>query len=92
VSETRTVAVVISGRVQGVSYRAWTEREARARGLAGHVRNREDGAVEAVFSGAAPAVEAMLAACRKGPPGARVNDVASSPLAEAPPPGFRILG
>lgn len=90
-SGTKTVEVVISGRVQGVSYRAWTEREALARGLAGHVRNRGDGTVEAVFSGPQPAVEAMLSACRQGPPGARVTDVEPSTRAEAPPAGFRIL-
>lgn len=88
---TKSVDVVISGRVQGVSYRAWTEREARARGLAGHVRNRRDGAVEAVFSGPEADVDAMLAACRQGPPGASVEDVAARARAEASPSGFRIL-
>lgn len=90
-SGTKTVEVVISGRVQGVSYRAWTEREARTRGLAGHVRNRDDGAVEAVFSGPEAAVDAMLAVCQKGPPSARVSDVAATALEEAPVAGFRIL-
>lgn len=90
-SGTKSVDVVISGRVQGVSYRAWTEREARARGLAGHVRNRHDGTVEAVFSGPEAAVDAMLAACREGPPGARVDGVAATARAEAASPGFRIL-
>ncbi|AWN38073.1 acylphosphatase [Methylobacterium radiodurans] len=90
-SGTKTVAVVISGRVQGVSYRAWTEREARARGLSGHVLNCEDGTVEAMFSGPEAAVDAMLAACRQGPPGARVDDVVATAPAEAPPSGFRIL-
>ncbi|MEE7469985.1 acylphosphatase [Methylobacterium oryzae] len=70
-SETRTISVIVTGRVQGVSYRAWTQSEARARGLAGSVRNREDGSVEAVFSGAPEAVAEMEALCRSGPPGAR---------------------
>ena len=48
---TRTVHVMISGRVQGVGYRAWTAREAERRGLSGWVCNRRDGSVEAVFSG-----------------------------------------
>ena len=91
-SETKTVAVVISGRVQGVSYRAWTEREARARGLAGHVRNRRDGAVEGGFSGPEAAVDAMLAACRQGPAAARVAAVDVSTRAEIPAPGFRVIG
>ena len=50
--------VIVLGRVQGVGYRAWTEREAQARGLQGWVRNRHDGTVEAVFAGPADAVRA----------------------------------
>ena len=65
--------VVVRGRVQGVGFRAWTEMTALERGLDGWVRNRRDGSVEAVFAGAAVAVEAMLAACRRGPPGARID-------------------
>lgn len=71
----RHVHVILRGRVQGVGYRAWCAREAETRGLRGFVRNRRSGAVEAVFAGSAEAVEAMLAACRAGPAGARVDDV-----------------
>lgn len=67
--------VLIRGRVQGVGYRAWTEVVALERKLEGWVRNRRDGAVEAVFAGNPMAVEAMLAACRRGPPAARVDDL-----------------
>jgi acylphosphatase len=67
--------VTIRGRVQGVGFRMWTEREARARRLEGWVRNRRDGSVEAVFAGPAAAIAAMLEACRRGPPSARVNAV-----------------
>jgi acylphosphatase len=74
--EIRTVAVIIQGRVQGVGYRFWTHGEADRLGLAGHVRNRPDGSVEALFSGAPDAVARMLEACRQGPPGARVTDIA----------------
>ncbi len=70
-----TVHVRITGRVQGVGFRAWTEQRAGRLGLAGWVRNTSDGAVEAVFSGEAEAVTAMLDACRKGPQGARVDGV-----------------
>ncbi|QRG09731.1 acylphosphatase [Xanthobacter dioxanivorans] len=66
---------MLRGRVQGVGYRAWCAREAEARGLLGFVRNRRSGAVEAVFAGDPDAVEAMLAACRTGPAGARVDDM-----------------
>jgi acylphosphatase len=67
--------VAISGRVQGVGYRAWTVDEARSRGLQGWVRNRRDGSVEAVFAGDATIVDAMIAACWNGPSMARVTDV-----------------
>ncbi|ACB24730.1 acylphosphatase [Methylobacterium sp. PvP062] len=91
-SETRTISVIVTGRVQGVSYRAWTQSEARARGLAGTVRNRDDGSVEAVFSGAPEAVAEMEALCRSGPPGARVADVTARDGGDVPTGGaFRIL-
>ena len=74
-AETRSVQVRIAGRVQGVSFRVWTERRANALGLSGWVRNLANGDVEAVFSGPAEAVDAMLAACREGPRLARVEKV-----------------
>ena len=90
-AETRTVAATITGRVQGVSYRMWTRDTAESLGLSGSVRNRDDGAVEAVFSGPAEAVERMIGLCRTGPSGARVAHVAVSETAERPGPGFAIL-
>jgi len=67
--------VTIRGRVQGVGYRYFVEREAQLRDLEGWVRNRRDGSVEAVFSGSADAVASMVAACRRGPSSARVDAV-----------------
>ena len=67
--------VVVRGRVQGVGYRAFVEDEALRLGLEGWVRNRRDGTVEAVFCGADDAVERIIAACRRGPPAARVEAV-----------------
>jgi len=67
--------VLIRGRVQGVGFRAWTEVTALERGLQGWVRNRRDGAVEALFVGLEAEVAAMIDACRRGPPGARVDFV-----------------
>ena len=67
--------VVVQGFVQGVGYRDFAFRAAMRLGIAGWVRNRADGTVEAVISGAPDAVEAMLAALRRGPPGARVRDL-----------------
>ena len=69
------VHVLIEGRVQGVYFRAATRDEARARGLAGWVRNRADGRVEALFEGDKAVVENMLAWCHKGPPYAYVDHV-----------------
>ena len=90
-STPHTIHVSISGRVQGVWYRAWTQETAIGLGLSGWVRNRRDGSVEAVFSGPAEQVEAMITACRKGPPLARVDDIAQRP-AEAPTEtGFQLL-
>ena len=74
-SERRTVRVTVTGRVQGVGFRAWTRSQARALGLAGWVRNEPDGSVSALFSGQAGDVAAMLDRLRKGPPGAEVRDV-----------------
>ncbi len=67
--------VVIRGRVQGVGYRAWVEYTALGHGLEGWVRNRSDGAVEAVFAGAGETVAEMIEACRRGPPLARVTAI-----------------
>jgi len=64
----RRVRVWISGRVQGVFFRAHVQDEARQLGLSGWVRNLRDGRVEAVFEGPAEKVEKMLAWCRKGSP------------------------
>lgn len=69
------VRVVISGRVQGVGYRAWTVSTARRLGLSGWVRNRADGTVEAVFSGDEPAIQLMIDSCREGPMASMVADV-----------------
>jgi acylphosphatase len=83
--------VVVHGLVQGVWFRDSCRSEARAFGVGGFVRNREDGAVEAAFEGARPAVERLVAWCRVGPPLARVDSVE---LSEEMPIGertFKIL-
>jgi len=64
--------IVVAGRVQGVGFRDFARRAALRLGVAGWVRNRRDGAVEALIAGPAEAVEALLAELRRGPPGARV--------------------
>ena len=67
--------VVVHGRVQGVFFRDSTRDRARSRGVAGWVRNRQDGAVEAVFEGSSGEVESMVSFCRSGPSSADVDDV-----------------
>jgi acylphosphatase len=77
--------VVVTGQVQGVFFRDTARREARAQGVAGWVRNRADGAVEAVFEGAPGDVEALVAFCSRGPRGADVANVEATP---EPPEGL----
>lgn len=86
----RHVHVRISGKVQGVWYRAWTEKTAREHGLTGWVRNCADGSVEAVFSGLSSAVDSMLAACREGPPLARVSRVEAADCDAPAVNGFEV--
>jgi acylphosphatase len=71
----RSVRVRIEGRVQGVGFRLFVQREAAKHAIAGFVRNRRDGGVEAVFSGTPDDVDAMLVACRQGPRGSDVQFV-----------------
>ncbi len=71
----RIIRAIIRGRVQGVGYRAWTQREAVSRELAGWVRNRADGSVEAVFAGAPDPVAAMAESLLRGPHGSRVTGI-----------------
>ncbi len=71
----KLVHLLITGKVQGVGYRAFLEQEASVRGLEGWVRNRQDGSVEALAAGDEDQVDALTAACRKGPHGSHVNSV-----------------
>lgn len=86
--------VRVTGRVQGVGFRAWTRAEAETLGLRGWVRNRPDGSVEAAFAGSREAAARMLAALERGPAAAAVERVERLPLeaeAEAAwPPGFEL--
>jgi acylphosphatase len=75
--------VLISGRVQGVGFRYSMAEEAERLGATGWVRNRRDGTVEALIDGPPPAVEALLAWARRGPPSARVTDVRISETDES---------
>jgi acylphosphatase len=67
--------VVVRGRVQGVWFRDTVRREAAAARVAGWVRNRPDGAVEAALEGPPAAVDRVITVCRRGPPRAQVDGV-----------------
>ncbi len=82
--------VMLDGRVQGVGFRQWCADAARARKVAGWVRNRRDGRVEAVFEGPATAVAQMVQWCRSGPPGARVDGIEVSSEPPESLSGFRV--
>jgi acylphosphatase len=78
-SERITRRLVIRGRVQGVWFRESMRREAEAKGVAGWVRNRADGSVEAVIHGSTEALEAIMRWARRGPEAAEVEDVEVTP-------------
>lgn len=84
----------ITGRVQGVCFRAWTQREAERQGVGGWVRNEPDGSVRALFVGPRDRVAAMIERCRVGPAAARVHGVETDHVTPAPDDlaVFRITG
>jgi len=67
--------VRVTGRVQGVFFRAWTQDQARELGVKGWVRNAEDGSVEAHLEGDEAAIKALIDRLHQGPPSAEVEDV-----------------
>ena len=87
---TRTVTSRITGRVQGVGFRVWVQREASRRGVCGWVRNRADGSVETFFTGEEEAVTDLMLQCYVGPAGSRVTEMVTDP-AKGEADGFEIL-
>jgi acylphosphatase len=79
-NDRKAVLARVTGRVQGVSFRVWTRHEARKLGLAGWVRNEDDGSVTALIVGRDAAVAAMIDRLRQGPTGASVANVASQQI------------
>jgi acylphosphatase len=82
--------IVVHGIVQGVGYRYWLARAAESRGVAGWVRNRADGTVEALLEGETEDVDSLIHACEQGPRGASVTRVDMSEAAPAELVGFSI--
>jgi acylphosphatase len=87
----KTVCLRITGEVQGVGYRIWATRTATGLGLRGWVRNRFDGSVEVLATGAADAIAAMVEACRHGPRAARVAAVKVNDAEDDGSRGFAAL-
>ncbi|MDF7774478.1 acylphosphatase [Sphingomonas sp. AOB5] len=83
-----TQRIIVSGRVQGVTYRDWTIRTAKKLGLVGWVRNLSDGRVEILADGEDEAIGQLVDACREGPPLARVDHVSAVPDTDKPGKGF----
>ncbi|MEQ9673767.1 MAG: acylphosphatase [Roseovarius indicus] len=90
-SDTKAIHARIEGRVQGVSFRAWTQIEAKTRGLTGWVRNEDDGAVTTVMAGPVASVDEMLRELNHGPPAAVVRSVEVSEADWQGGNGFEIL-
>jgi acylphosphatase len=86
---TKTLHLVIQGRVQGVWFRDSMRREAERLAVCGWVRNRSDGAVEAMVQGEAGAVDALLTWAQRGPPLAKVDRVDVA-LGEGDYAGFEV--
>ncbi|RYZ22199.1 MAG: acylphosphatase [Chitinophagaceae bacterium] len=86
-TEIRTVQIRVTGKVQGVFYRATARAQAEALGLSGWVRNCPDGSVEALASGTEVQVAAFIEWCRRGPEKARVQEVQVSDFEGAAPSG-----
>jgi len=87
----KQVHVRVSGRVQGVFFRAEARSRAESLGLSGWIRNEPDGSVAAVFAGEPERVDSMVEWCRRGPAGARVDEVEATDAADEPGDGFLVL-
>jgi len=87
----KQVHVRVSGRLQGVFFRAEARSRAESLGLSGWIRNEPDGSVAAVFAGEPERVDSMVEWCRRGPAGARVDEVEVSDAADEPGDGFLVL-
>lgn len=87
----RSVRLRIEGRVQGVGFRVFVERNALRLGIDGWVRNRRDGGVEVSLHGPRTGIDEMIARCRQGPPGGNVEMVKVLDESAPRPAGFEIL-
>jgi acylphosphatase len=89
---TEAARVIVSGIVQGVGFRYWTERVARELGVCGWVRNLADGRVEAFVEGERDVIDAFIERCKVGPRAARVTNVEASRAKPTGATSFSIRG
>lgn len=89
-TERKAVLLRITGRVQGVGFRWWTEHQATALGLDGWVRNRMDRSVEVLVAGPTYAVDRLVALCREGPDMAHVDGIHISAASDPGAVGFSL--
>jgi acylphosphatase len=82
--------VIVTGRVQGVWFRAWTQQQAEELGVAGWVRNCRDGSVETELWGDQERVERLIERLREGPPAAQVDDVVITEIEPQPREDFKV--
>jgi acylphosphatase len=87
----RTIAIWVSGKVQGVFYRQSTREKAMAIGINGQVRNLPDGRVHIIATGTNEQLEQLLEWCRHGPPKARVNGIESADIELRQFEGFQVI-
>ncbi len=85
------IKVLVSGRVQGVFYRAFVKQNAEQLGLSGWVKNRRDGRVAAEIEGNKEAIKKMLGLMRHGPSAARVDNIQTADMEEKGSEGFEII-
>lgn len=86
----KRVRVLVRGRVQGVFFRAEARERARSLGVAGWIRNAGDGSVEAAFEGPDDRVDSLVEWCRRGPAGARVDEIEAVSEEPAGEIGFQV--
>lgn len=84
----KNMKLIVTGRVQGVGYRAWCKSTARKMDLKGWVRNLDNGSVEVVLTGGSEQVDMMTQKCHEGPMAAAVLMVRKTPIKSAPPAGL----
>ena len=88
----KAIQARVTGRVQGVAFRWYTEEQARSLGVTGWVRNEPDGSVLVHAEGDDDAVDALVEWCRHGPPSARVRDVAARDAPVSGASSFEVTG